>query len=114
MSQQDVDTLGRLIEAFNGSDLGRILDLADPDFEAVIPPELSAEPDTYRGHEGIRRYFESFHDAMEDVTFEAEQFWDAGDSDEVGRLLVGAAIRRAHPVPGALDREPRGGEHEQG
>ena len=27
----------------------------DPEFEAVTAPELSAEPDVYRGHEGIRR-----------------------------------------------------------
>jgi len=27
-----------------------------PDFVGVVPPELSAEPDTYRGHAGIRRY----------------------------------------------------------
>ena len=33
----------------------RILALAHTDFEAVVPPELSAEPDTYRGHDGIRR-----------------------------------------------------------
>ena len=48
MSQQDIDTLRRLLEAFNGHDMERILSLTDPEFEAVIPAQLSAEPDTYR------------------------------------------------------------------
>jgi ketosteroid isomerase-like protein len=38
------------------------------------------EPDTYRGAEGVRRYFESFEDAMEDIRFVTEgEFIDAGD-----------------------------------
>src|ERR1700751_2688156 len=67
-------------EALNSGEEARILAFADPDFETVVPPELSTEPDTYRGHEGIRRYFELFDDAMEDVRFEAERLWEAGDS----------------------------------
>ena len=66
------------------SPLPRILAFAHPDFEAVIHPELSAEPDTYRGHEGVRRYFESFADAMDEVRFEPQRFWDAGDAVVVG------------------------------
>ena len=38
------------------------------------------EPDTYRGEAGLRRYFESFEDAMEDIRFLTEgEFLDAGD-----------------------------------
>jgi len=80
MSQQDIDTLLQLMEAFNEHDMERIFSLADPEFEAVVPAELSAEPDTYRGHEGIRRYFESFYEVMDEIEFEAERFWDAGDA----------------------------------
>jgi len=86
MSQQNVDSLRRAYEAFSSGDLERILEFAHPDFEAVIPPELSAEPDTYRGHDGIRRYFQSFADAMDEIRFQPEQFWDAGES-------VGAIVR---------------------
>jgi len=60
--------------------LSAILAFADPDFEAVVPPELSAEPDTYRGHDGLRRYFQSFQEAMHEVRFRPERFWDAGQS----------------------------------
>jgi uncharacterized protein len=51
-----------------------------PDFVGEVPPALSAEPDTYRGHPGIRRYFESFQDVMDDIHFQAEQLWDTGES----------------------------------
>ena len=37
-----------------------------------MPPELSAEPDVYIGHAGMRRYWESFHDALDEVRFELE------------------------------------------
>ena len=38
------------------------------------------EPDTYRGEAGLRRYFESFEDAMEDIQIVPEgEFLGAGD-----------------------------------
>jgi ketosteroid isomerase-like protein len=80
MSQANVETLRQGFEAFNSGDIERILAFAHPDFEAVVPPELSAEPDTYRGHDGIRRYFQSFEDAMDEVRFQPERFWDVGQS----------------------------------
>jgi ketosteroid isomerase-like protein len=80
MSQANVELVRRGFEAFNSEDIERILAFAHPDFEAVVPPELSAEPDTYRGHDGLRHYFESFQDAMAEVRFHPEQFWDAGES----------------------------------
>jgi ketosteroid isomerase-like protein len=41
--------------------------------------QLWREPDTYRGHGGIRRYFETFQEAMDDINFEGVRFWDAGE-----------------------------------
>ena len=34
--------------------------LIHSDFEATTPPSLASEPDTYRGPDGIRRWFDSF------------------------------------------------------
>jgi ketosteroid isomerase-like protein len=98
MSQQDIDTLRQLIEAFNARDMERILSLTDPEFEAVVPAQLSAEPDTYRGHEGIRRYFESFYEVMDEVEFEAERFWDAGDAVVAAVHVRAKGKRTAIPV----------------
>ena len=66
----------------------RILAFIHPEFEGSVPPEFSAEPDTYRGHDGIRRYFRTFQDAMEEVRFQPERFWDAGDAVVVEMRLT--------------------------
>jgi uncharacterized protein len=88
MSQENVDLIRRGLEAFNSEDMERILAFVDPDFETAVSGELSAEPDTYRGHDGIRRYFESFRDAMEEIRFEPERFWDAGEAVVVALRLT--------------------------
>jgi ketosteroid isomerase-like protein len=75
-----VEVVRRGFEAFNSGDMERILAFADSDFEAIVPPELSAEPDTYRGHDGIRRYFQSFEDVMDEIRFQPERFWEVGPS----------------------------------
>jgi ketosteroid isomerase-like protein len=80
VSQDNIAVLRAGFDALSSGDEARILAFAHPDFETVVPPTLSAEPDTYRGHDGIRRYFKLFDDAMEDVRFEAERAWEAGES----------------------------------
>jgi ketosteroid isomerase-like protein len=49
----------------------------------TTPASLAAEPDTYRGHDGLRRYFDSFYEAMDHVHFEPHDFREIGD-----RVLV--------------------------
>ena len=65
-----------------------VLAFADPEFEATTPPSLASEPDTYRGHDGVRRYFGSFGDAMEGVHFEGQEFTSVGD-----KVLVDTKMR---------------------
>jgi ketosteroid isomerase-like protein len=72
--------------------------LTHPDFVAEVPPEVSAEPDTYRGHSGIRRYVASFQHSMEDIHFEGERFWDAGESVVVELLLTARGRQTAITV----------------
>jgi ketosteroid isomerase-like protein len=88
MSQENVELIRRGLEAFNSEDMERILAFVDPDFETEVSGELSAEPDTYRGHDGIRRYFESFRDAMDEIRFQPERFWDAGEAVVVALRLT--------------------------
>jgi ketosteroid isomerase-like protein len=80
VSQEDVETVRDALTAFNSGDLARILAFSDPQIEAEVPASISSEPDTYRGHAGIRRYFESFWDVMDEIHFEGERFADAGQS----------------------------------
>jgi uncharacterized protein len=98
MSQGDVEVVRRGLQAFSSGDIERILEVVDPDFEGQVPPELSTEPDAYRGHAGIRRYFQSFWDAMEDIRFEAERVWDTGDSVVVDARMTARGKQTAIPV----------------
>ncbi|HMD56250.1 MAG TPA: nuclear transport factor 2 family protein [Solirubrobacteraceae bacterium] len=88
MSQENVEIVRAALEAFNSEDIERILDFIHRDVEIEIPPDVSAEPDTYRGHDGMRRYFHSFRDAMDEIRFQAERIWDAGPSVVVALRLT--------------------------
>jgi ketosteroid isomerase-like protein len=66
-------------EAMGHGDIDAILRFVDPEFEVAVPAELSAEPDTYRGHDGIRRYFATFAEAMDEISFQPQRFWETPD-----------------------------------
>jgi ketosteroid isomerase-like protein len=74
-----VEIVRQMFEAFNIEDIENIIAFTHPDLLVEIPPEISAEPDTYRGHDGMRRYFRSFQDVMEEIRFEPVQLWEVGD-----------------------------------
>jgi ketosteroid isomerase-like protein len=98
VSSENVEIVHQLIKAFNDGDMERILALIGSDFEGEVPPSISAEPDTYRGHDGVRRYFQSFHDAMSEIRFHPEQFWDGGESVVVDLRLTAKGRQTAIPV----------------
>jgi ketosteroid isomerase-like protein len=97
VSQTNLELLLAGFDAFNSGDLERILTFVDPQFEVSVPRELSAEPDTYRGYEGVRRYFETFAEAMDRITFHAERVWDTGEDLVVELRLT--AIGRQTGIP---------------
>jgi len=98
MSEENVQIVRHVLEAFNSEDIEPMLAFAHADLEVEIPPEVSTEPDTYRGHDGMRRYFESFWDAMEGIQFEAEQLWDAGEAVVVALRLTARGRQTAIAV----------------
>jgi ketosteroid isomerase-like protein len=98
MSREDVELVRRGLEIFNSGDMDRILSFTGADFEIEVPPGLSAEPDTYRGPEGVRRYFQSFDEAMDEVHFQADRFWDAAEAVVVDALVTARGKQTAIPV----------------
>jgi len=98
MSQENVEVLRRGFEAMSSGDLPQLLAFIHPDFEVKIPSEVSAEPDTYRGHEGIRRYFRSFEDGMEEIRFRPERFWDVDEKVVVVVRLTAKGKSTGIPV----------------
>jgi ketosteroid isomerase-like protein len=69
------------------------------DFHGVVPPELSAEPDSYNGHDGVRRYFDSFHEIVADLRFDAEDLVEVAPGAVVARgLITGSGRESGIPI----------------
>jgi ketosteroid isomerase-like protein len=80
MSDENVEIIRRGFETMQRDGWQTLLSLIDPEFELTTPPDLAMEPDTYHGEAGLRRYFESFEDAMEDIQIVSEgEFLGAGE-----------------------------------
>ena len=75
----DRDALQAAVEAFASGDPERIVSHIDPEFEGVVPPSMSAEPDNYLGHEGVRRYVDLFQEIVDDLRFEPRFAEEVGD-----------------------------------
>ena len=65
MSKENVEIVRRAYAALAEEGVEAMLAFTDPQFEMTTPSSLASEPDTYRGHDGVRRWFDSFNDALE-------------------------------------------------
>jgi ketosteroid isomerase-like protein len=73
----------RFFEHLNAGRLDDSLALLHPDIVIVVPPSMSAEPDTYEGLEGANRYMDGFQGLVDEVHFAPSTI-----VEEDGRLLV--------------------------
>jgi ketosteroid isomerase-like protein len=85
---ENIDIVKDGFEAFNDDGVEGILPFVHVDFEATTPPELASEPDTYRGHDGVRRWFDSFYEVMDGIRWDAHRFHEVGD-----RVVVEFTLR---------------------
>jgi ketosteroid isomerase-like protein len=83
VSGDDIAAVRAGFEALSEEGVEGLIPLIHPEFEVTTPPDLAAEPDTYRGPDGVRRYFDSFYDVMDEIHFEPQEFLEAG-----GRVIV--------------------------
>jgi ketosteroid isomerase-like protein len=80
MSDENVEIIRRGFETMQRDGWQTLFSMIDPEFELTTPADLAMEPDTYRGEAGLRRYFESFEDAMENIQIVPEgEFLGAGE-----------------------------------
>jgi hypothetical protein len=83
MSQEFVELTHRVIDAFNRRDLGAYLELMDPEVE-FTPYEVWVQGgDPYRGHAGIRSWWEESFAVLPDLRAEVYEVRDLG-----GRALL--------------------------
>jgi ketosteroid isomerase-like protein len=70
MTESNLQLVQRLFDQYAEGGVEAVLGGLHEDVVIEIPADLSAEPDTYRGHDGARRYFAGFEGMLEDVRYE--------------------------------------------
>jgi ketosteroid isomerase-like protein len=90
------ELLDRLYDAINRRDLDAILELCTED-SAWDLSEVMPDQTLYRGHEGIRRYFDEIWSIAEDFHFEDIEYRKADDETVVAmfRLIVRGTVSGA-------------------
>lgn len=100
MSRESVEVLRRCYEAWNRGDWDEVLAFAHPEIEWHTPRE---DPDwgSFRGHDGLRRFWTEWAEAVGRLRFEPEEFIDAGDH------VVVVTRRRGRGIQSGLEIEDR-------
>jgi len=89
MSQENVELVWRLVDAFNRRDLDAYLALTDEGVEAI--PQMGAVEGGYHGHDGTRRWWTDLLGAFPDFSAELYEVHDIG-----GNVTLAAACIRGH------------------
>ena len=92
MSEGEVEVVRQLFELFARGGMEAALEVMDEDIEIVIRPDVSAEPDTYRGHEGALRYYAGFEGMLEDVRYEVFELIPEGPHVLAHARLAGRGV----------------------
>jgi ketosteroid isomerase-like protein len=103
MSQENVEIVRSLCEAFNRRDWEAASLGLHPDVELTTPPGLNAG--TYRGREEWRGYFTEIRTQFEDMTIEVEQVFESGD-----QVVVALTKTRVRPKRTDAEFEIRNGQ----
>jgi ketosteroid isomerase-like protein len=82
MPHENVELVRKGYEALREGGIDAALAYMDPKFEMDLPPEIGPEPQVVRGHDAVRRWFETAMEVLEEIRIEPEQFIAAG-SDKV-------------------------------
>jgi ketosteroid isomerase-like protein len=85
---EDVDAIVEAFGLLNSDTYEQALERVDDEFEMVTPAELASEPDTYRGVDGVRRWWESFLEVMEWVRLEVEEAHPVDDRRVILEFLI--------------------------
>jgi ketosteroid isomerase-like protein len=98
----DVELIERAFGLLQSDTYEQVLPLVHEDFEMVTTRDVASEPDVYRGREGVRRWWTSFLDVMDEVHLDPVSFEDVGD----GRVIVEFEIRARGQASGIEATQP--------
>ena len=80
MSQENVEIVKRMIDAYNQRDLAGLEAFSHPDVELDWSASRGFVAGVYRGFDEFERFWRSYFDAFEEMAAEPERFIDAGES----------------------------------
>src|SRR6478752_3432064 len=91
MSQENVELVKRLYDAWEKDGFGVVTAVMDPDIEYVNPP-YAVEPGTRRGYEGFAIAARNIHNVYPTRRFEPLEFYDALDQVAVRVRVVARGV----------------------
>jgi ketosteroid isomerase-like protein len=89
MPQENVELTHRVFDAFNRRDLDAVIELMDPEVEA-ISRLLEVEGGSFHGHDGMRAWWETLVGIFPDFKIEVEKIRGRGD------LTIAVLHNRGH------------------
>lgn len=96
MSQQNVEAIYAAYDFLNRGDVERLVDLCAEDFQ-IDMSERVFNPNTYRGSDGIRRFYEGVGEVWESYHWDVEEALVADDDVVVAMLHCRAQGREDGP-----------------
>ena len=101
MSQENVEIVRRVMDAWNRQDVEAMLALADAEVEYVNSP-TAVEPGIRRGHDGLARVARTQWDSLPGGRQEIDRLHDRGEevlsAGRVSRLMPGSEARIDTPI----------------
>jgi ketosteroid isomerase-like protein len=90
MSQEDVEVVRALFDAYREQDVDTVLEMVDPDIE--VRPSIAGGPEgtVYRGLDGFRQFLANVEAAWADFRIETEEFYHLGNTV----LVLGRSFAR--------------------
>ena len=82
MSEQNVEVARRAFAAFNAGDVEGLVETSHPDCE-WLPFRAQLEGETYRGHDGVRRFFNDMQEDWREFQIEVVELREVG-----GRVVL--------------------------
>jgi ketosteroid isomerase-like protein len=101
MSQENVEVVRRLLEAYNRADFQAIAERCHEDFQ-FTSVMTAVEETSYQGKDTWERYWHDMHQTWEDWRLEELRFFDGGE-DRVAVLMRLVGKGKTSGVP--VDRE---------
>jgi uncharacterized protein len=99
MSEENMRTFRRGTAAYNRGDWTAALATLDPNVEFDLT-RVAPDGETYRGHEGVRRFWLMLRDVFGELQIDVEEIIDGGDT-----LVTRVRLRSTGKASGAITED---------